>query len=56
MKENLEALLKTEDEQLRKLNEIVVNSIAEEKLISKKLFEFEDSNPTLKGRITDRMA
>ena len=56
MKENLEALLRTEDEQLRKLNEIVVNSIAEEKLISKKLFEFEDSNPTLKGRITDRMA
>ena len=56
MKENLEQLLKTEDEQQQKLNAIVVNAIEEQKLISEKLFEFEDRNPTLKGRITDKMA
>lgn len=56
MKENLEVLLKTEDEQQQKLNAIVVEAIEEQKLISEKLFEFEDSNPTLKSRITDKMA
>lgn len=56
MQQNLELLLKTEDQQQQKLNEIVVNAIEEQRLISEKLFEFEDSNPTLGGRITDKMA
>ncbi|HKH60817.1 MAG TPA: DUF1003 domain-containing protein [Flavitalea sp.] len=56
MKENLESLLKTEDQHLQKLNEIVLNSIEEAKLISEKLFQFEEQNPRLKSRIADKMA
>jgi uncharacterized membrane protein len=56
MKENLEILLKTEDLHQQKLNEIVLNSIEEEKLISEKLFEFDEQNPTLKSRIADKIA
>lgn len=53
---NIESLLKTEDINLRKLNDIVLNSIEEEKLISRKLLEFEDPNPPLKSRIADSVA
>jgi uncharacterized membrane protein len=49
-------LLATEDQQLQKLNDIVVQSIEEEKLISKKLIEFEDKSPSLKSRIADKVA
>src|SRR6476619_6447721 len=56
MTEYLQTLLETGDQQLQKLNEIVVQSIEEEKLISKKLIEFEDKSPTLKSRIADRVA
>lgn len=55
-KENLAQLLKTEDEQLKKLNEIVVTSIEEQKLLSQKLKEFEDSNPPFSSRVADRVA
>jgi uncharacterized membrane protein len=56
MKETLKALLDTEDKQLRKLNEIVLKSIEEEKLIAQKLFEFEDSKPGFRSRLADRIA
>ncbi|MFL5808243.1 MAG: hypothetical protein ACJ749_01905, partial [Flavisolibacter sp.] len=56
MTESLQSLLDTGDLQLKKLNEIVVQSIEEEKLLSKKLIEFEDKNPSLKSRIADRVA
>jgi uncharacterized membrane protein len=56
VKKNLKSLLATENLQLRKLNDIVVQSIEEEKLISKKLIEFEDKAPSLKSRLADKVA
>jgi uncharacterized membrane protein len=55
-KGNLEQLLKTEDEHLQKLNAIVVNAIEEEKLLSKKLLEFEERNPPFTSRLADKVA
>lgn len=52
----LEELLNTENEQLQKLNDIVVRAVEEERLISQKLFEFEESKPSLAGRIADHVA
>lgn len=49
-------LLRTENEQLQKLNAIVEQSIAEEKLISNKLLEFEDTHPSLSSRVADTIA
>ena len=56
MRENLQTLLETENQQLRKLNDIVVQSIEEEKLISQKLYEFEDHNPSFTSRVADTVA
>jgi len=56
MEERLEQLLKTEDEQLHKLNSIVVKAIEEEKLLSQKLMEFEDSNPPFSSKVADMVA
>jgi uncharacterized membrane protein len=56
MKDSLRDLLETENHQLHKLNEIVLRSIEEEKLISERLYEFEDRNPPLKSRIADIVA
>ena len=55
-KDELELLLNTEDEQLQKLNDIVLKAIEEENLLSQKLMEFEDKNPPFSGRIADRIA
>jgi uncharacterized membrane protein len=52
----LEQLLETENEQLQKLNDIVQTAIEEEKLLSEKLLEFEDSNPPFVSRLADRVA
>lgn len=52
----LEELLNTENEQLQKLNDIVVRAVEEERLISQKLFEFEDSKPSGASRIADQVA
>ena len=49
-------LLAMESQQLEKLNEIVVKSIEEEKLISEKLYEFEEKHPALSSRLADRLA
>ena len=49
-------LLKTEDEQLRKLNEIVLKAIEEEKLISERLKEFEEKGTTFSRRVADNIA
>jgi uncharacterized membrane protein len=49
-------LLRTENEQLQKLNAIVKQSIAEEKLISDKLLEFEDTHPSFSSRVADVIA
>ena len=55
-KETLEQLLRTEDEHLQKLNAIVVNAIEEEKLLSKKLLEFEDKSPPFTSRLADKIS
>lgn len=52
----LDTLLETENLQLNKLNDIVLRSIEEEKLISQKLYEFEDKNPPFTSRMADRIA
>src|SRR6187402_2044282 len=49
-------LLKTEDEQLKKLNGIVLKAIEEEKLVSQKLLEFDQSKPGFRSRIADWIA
>ena len=46
----------TENQQLEKLSEIVLKSIEEEKLISEKLYQFEDKNPPFTSRLTDKVA
>jgi len=56
MQESLASLLETENKQLQKLNEIVIRSIEEEKLISKKLYEFEEHHPSFKDAIADKVA
>jgi uncharacterized membrane protein len=58
MKENgkLKQLLDTENRQLQKLNEIVIQSIEEEKLISKKLYEFEEADLPLSSKLADKVA
>ncbi len=52
----LESILETENARLQKLNDIVLKSIEEEKLISKKLYEFEEPTPRLSSRVADVMA
>lgn len=55
-KDKLEELLINENEQLQKLNGIVLKAIEEEKLLSHKLIEFEDPHPSLSNRIADKVA
>lgn len=55
-KDDLAQLLKTEDEHLQKLNAIVLNAIEEEKLLSEKLLEFEERNPSFTSRLADKVA
>ena len=55
-KVHLEKLLATESEHLKKLNNIVIESIEEEKLLSKKLYEFEEKDPSFPARLADKIA
>ena len=55
-RKNLENLLLTENEQLQKLNEIVLKAVEEEKLLSQKLYAFEDKNPPLSSKVADKVA
>ena len=52
----LQELLLTETEHIRKLNQIVIDAIEEEKLISEKLYRFEDRHPALGSRVADKLA
>lgn len=54
--EILDQLFETENQQLQKLNDIVIKSIEEEKLISQKLYEFEDKNPPFTSKVADKVA
>jgi uncharacterized membrane protein len=55
-KVQLSKLLETGSEQLKKLNDIVIESIEEEKILSKKLYESEDTHPPLSSRLADEVA
>ena len=55
-KERLFDLLETENLQHEKLHEIVIEAIEEEKLISSKLLEFEDRDPSFASKVADRVA
>ena len=54
--EKLKRLLETENQQLKKLNDIVFQSINEEKLLSQKLYEFEEKHPPFGSRLADKVA
>jgi len=56
MKKHLEDLLKTEDEQLRKLNQLVTESLDTESLITGKILKEKDEHYSLGDRIADRVA
>jgi len=56
IKKKLNQLLLTENEQLKRLHEIVVNSLEEEKLLSQKRFELDETNPPFSSRIADAVA
>src|SRR6266496_2608617 len=55
-KEQLSKLLETGSEQLKKLNDIVIESIEEEKILSQKLYESEETDQPLSGRLADKVA
>ena len=55
-RERLEQLLDTENEQLNKLNDIVLKAVEEEKLLSQKIYEFEEKNTSFPNRLSDSMA
>jgi len=52
----LEQLLVTENEQLQKLNDIVVKAVEEEKLLSQKLYDFEDKHIAFSSKLADKVA
>src|ERR1043165_1911372 len=54
--DRIQKLLAIEDEQLKKLNQIVVDAVEEEKLLSGKLGEFEESVTPFSGRVADKVA
>ena len=54
--DKLEQLLLTENAQLRKLNEIVISAIEEEKLLSQRLYELDENQPALGSKIADTVA
>lgn len=56
MTNSLESLLATENLQLQKLNEIVVKSIEEEKILTEKLYGFEEKNVSFKNKAADQVA
>ena len=56
MTETLESLLATENRQLDKLNDIVLKFVEEEKLITQKLYEFEEKNISFDHKAADKVA
>ena len=54
-KTDFEQLLNTENEQLQKLNAIVLTAIAEENVLSGKLPEFEEEQPSYANRLADKV-
>jgi uncharacterized membrane protein len=54
--DKVDSLLAIENEQLQKLNKIVLKAIEEEKLLSDKLSEFEDKGVSFASRVADKVA
>jgi len=54
--QQIETLLLTESEHLAKLNKIVLEAIEEEKLLSGKLYEFEEQHIPFKNKVADKVA
>jgi uncharacterized membrane protein len=54
--DKLEQLLASEDLQMQKLNAIVLEAIEEEKILSEKLVDFEESNTSFSGKVADMVA
>lgn len=52
----IDQLFELEGEQLQRLNDIVHKAIEEEKLLSEKLLQFEDKNPSFVSRLADKVA
>ena len=55
-KHKIYKLLETENRQLQKLNELVIKSIEEERLISDRQFELEEKDLDLGSRMADKIA
>lgn len=55
-KEKLEQLLISENDHLQKLNNIVLEAIEEEKLLSQKLFAFEEKDISFGDKVADGIA
>ena len=51
----IEKLFETENDYVKKLNNIVLDAIAEEKLLSEKLIQFEDLHPPFTSRLADKI-
>lgn len=56
MQHNYQTLRDTADKQFQKLNDIVINSIEEQKLISQKVYEFDEHNLTFGNKLSDKIA
>lgn len=56
MQNKFKSFRDTEDKQFQKLNDIVIDSIEEEKLISEKVYEFDEHNLTFGNKLSDKIA
>jgi len=56
MENRFESLLESENQHIEKLNELVIEAVKEEQLISDKLYEFEDKHPAFTSRLADKVA
>lgn len=54
--QQIDELRSLEKDQLERLNQLVVEAVEEEKLLSDKLFSFEDTNPSFASKVSDRIA
>jgi len=54
--QQIESLLLTESEHLAKLNKIVLEAVEEEKLLSHKLYEFEEQHISFSNKVGDKVA
>lgn len=55
-KEKFAYILESESEHLKKLHDIVLRSVEEEKLLTDKIYAFEEKNIPLPSRIADKVA